>query len=521
MAMQVTLMMLAQVLPTVQAVCFGGCSGHGTCGLLGSCICDGNWAGRDCSFQLSLDLDEEAASLASPSPSHQTFTSIQTVDADLEQKQLLLSSTKPLVAEDVSARLVSLSSQVPAERDQAAGKPSLVTFAQAKKAAQAAWAVAERLEAAARRESAQDAKRRVQRATTEARREQESTPAHQFAGMQAPTSSLQSQKRLCSSDCSYQGICVAGKCVCNVGFMGGECQLKRCPNDCSGNGQCFQGKCQCSSNYTGEDCFELVQKPTLSLASILTEGLAAESEQLQKQDSRPEKVQKSCALDCMGRGSCQDGLCECSDGWTGPACQDFVKPTISEFQQADKQTCSDPLCSGNGICELGTCRCDDGFSGQVCEQKGRADSIGSQPLQLQLQEVSEEDKKSLTCLNGCSGHGSCRAGMCECESRWQGADCSIGQNEALHEEDSSELPASMVPTAASWISQAQVAKTLRGVQVQDAKLASLLSAATKKQGKKSAAPSTINSFLSKSMAAGEKSAGLSSLLQAMIAEPTD
>jgi len=112
--------------------------------------------------------------------------------------------------------------------------------------------------------------------------------------------------------------------------------------------------------------------------------------------------------------------------------------------------------------------------------------------------------------------------MCDCERSWQGADCSIGQSEALHAglQDSSELPASMVPTAASWISQAQGAKTLRGGQVQDAKLASLLSAAAK-QGKASAAPSQITSFLSKSMAAGETSDGLSSFLQAVIAEPTD
>lgn len=48
---------LVLALPTEAAICHNGCSGHGSCGLLGSCICEGNWAGRDCSFQLSLDAE--------------------------------------------------------------------------------------------------------------------------------------------------------------------------------------------------------------------------------------------------------------------------------------------------------------------------------------------------------------------------------------------------------------------------------------------------------------------------------
>jgi syndecan 4 len=27
-----------------------------------------------------------------------------------------------------------------------------------------------------------------------------------------------------------------------------------CPNECSGNGMCLKGKCICDPNFTGEDC---------------------------------------------------------------------------------------------------------------------------------------------------------------------------------------------------------------------------------------------------------------------------
>ena len=72
----------------------------------------------------------------------------------------------------------------------------------------------------------------------------------------------QAGTRSCSLDCSSQGICLAGKCLCRQGYYGQSCsptgdeeessapnflwtfsagEHKRCLNDCSGNGQCHVG----------------------------------------------------------------------------------------------------------------------------------------------------------------------------------------------------------------------------------------------------------------------------------------
>ena len=99
---------LVLALPTEAAICHNGCSGHGSCGLLGSCICEGNWAGRDCSFQLSLDAEL-------PAP----------VSGDLREETL---DTAALV--DESPRIHP--------------KRSALAFAQSRRAAESAWATADK-----------------------------------------------------------------------------------------------------------------------------------------------------------------------------------------------------------------------------------------------------------------------------------------------------------------------------------------------------------------------------------------
>ncbi|KAJ8354544.1 hypothetical protein SKAU_G00221110 [Synaphobranchus kaupii] len=65
---------------------------------------------------------------------------------------------------------------------------------------------------------------------------------------------LRSDGNECPNDCSDQGRCEGGKCVCFPGFKGHDCGSDVCPSDCSGNGQCVNGQCVCDNGYSGLDC---------------------------------------------------------------------------------------------------------------------------------------------------------------------------------------------------------------------------------------------------------------------------
>ncbi|XP_033120019.1 wnt inhibitory factor 1-like [Anneissia japonica] len=92
-----------------------------------------------------------------------------------------------------------------------------------------------------------------------------------------------------------------------------------------------------------------------------------------------------CRHTCENGGSCgKYGVCECSEGYYGPAC---------------KQVLCVPHCYNSGTCiKPGVCACAEGFSGKICEKA--------------------------SCKKNCSNHGRCIGpDKCVCHKQWTGKYC--------------------------------------------------------------------------------------------------
>ena len=71
-------------------------------------------------------------------------------------------------------------------------------------------------------------------------------------------------------------------------------------------------------------------------------------------------------VQCLNNGVCDEGTCDCVNGFTGDRCQ-----------IAPPDPCEDVVCQNGGTCIDGTCECATGYEGTNCETEVRSKFIGT------------------------------------------------------------------------------------------------------------------------------------------------
>ncbi len=89
---------------------------------------------------------------------------------------------------------------------------------------------------------------------------------------------------------------------------------------------------------------------------------------------------------CLNGGTCDDGECDCPDGYSGTLCAVY-------------DSCFAVICMNGGTCDNGTCDCPDGYSGTLC--------------------AVYDSCFAVICMNG----GTCDNGTCDCPDGFGGANC--------------------------------------------------------------------------------------------------
>ncbi|XP_029919747.1 tenascin [Myripristis murdjan] len=244
----------------------------------------------------------------------------------------------------------------------------------------------------------------------------------------------------CPNECSDQGRCVDGKCVCFPGFSGPDCSQSNCPGNCNDNGRCVNGQCVCDPGFSGPDCSQRGCPDNCNNRGRCVNGRCV----CDSGFTGPSCSDESCPGNCNNKGRCVNGQCECDPGFTGPDCSKRACPNNcnnrgrcvngrcvcdSGFTGSD---CSENSCPGNcnnrGRCVNGQCVCDPAFTGPDCSESACPDNCNNRGKCVDGQCVCNPgftgpDCSAKACPNNCSNRGKCVNGKCVCDVGFAGPDC--------------------------------------------------------------------------------------------------
>ncbi|KAK6327453.1 hypothetical protein J4Q44_G00030980 [Coregonus suidteri] len=213
----------------------------------------------------------------------------------------------------------------------------------------------------------------------------------------------------CPGNCNNKGRCVNGQCVCNNGFTGPDCSTKACPGNCNNKGRCENGQCVCNNGFTGPDCSTKACPGNCNNKGRCENGQCVCNNGF----TGPDCSTKACPGNCNNKGRCENGQCVCNNGFTGPDCSTKACPGN---------------CNNGGKCVNGKCVCDSGFTGPDCSTKSCPGNCSNRGKCVNGQCVCDSgftgpDCSAKACPNNCSNKGRCVNGKCVCEVGFTGQDC--------------------------------------------------------------------------------------------------
>eukprot|EP00434_Breviolum_minutum_P012469 symbB.v1.2.010984.t1/scaffold725.1/size168906/10 len=179
-------------------------------------------------------------------------------------------------------------------------------------------------------------------------------PPKVMSGIQIRTAenalNLTAISTLCRSDCEDNAFFPEFYPIISEGVW--TFNMSSCPNNCNGHGRCDFSQCVCEPPWYGADC---------SLRKCLGTVCYADS-----------STKEQFCLECSSHGKCVNSECICDPGWSYADCSvpDFPVHQCHCFGRFSGYTCNELLClnacSGRGVCNQGVCQCENGFHGDDC-----------------------------------------------------------------------------------------------------------------------------------------------------------